>query len=190
MNRPNLSIYLRLTPALGILAILLGASLVYGVGQSLGFISSIDDRQISLNAYENLVTGHGSAGREFWISLGFSLWISLASTAISLMIALFIASWLNRRTSRLDVFALNWNLAFPHLVWAVGILLILGQSGLLARWAAALGLIEHTFSIPSVGARPLWNRDHYLLYTKGDSISDLDDRGGIKNSISGIPIGG
>jgi putative spermidine/putrescine transport system permease protein len=44
--------------------------------------------------------------------------------------------------------ALNANLAIPHLVWAVALLLILAQSGLLARLAAALGVIEAPAEFP------------------------------------------
>ena len=150
MNRSTLSIYLRLTPTLGVLLILLGASLVYGIAQSLGYISSIGERELSLVAYQNLISGQGSAGREFWVSLAFSIWISLTATSISILCALLIAAWLNKRTSKLDTFALNWNLAFPHLVWAVGILLVLGQSGLLARWAAALGMITDPSQFPII----------------------------------------
>ena len=43
---------------------------------------------------------------------------------------------------------MNWNLAFPHLVWAVALLLFLSQSGLLARWAATLGLIQNPADFP------------------------------------------
>jgi len=40
------------------------------------------------------------------------------------------------------------NLAFPHLVWAVALSLLLAQSGLLARLAAALGLIDAPAQFP------------------------------------------
>jgi putative spermidine/putrescine transport system permease protein len=147
-SNPTLSAYIRLAPALGILAILLGASLVYGVAQSLGYLTIIGEKELNLTAYQNLISSEGTAGREFWVSLGFSLWISLASTILSAIGALSLATLLNRRPSRLDTFALNWNLAFPHLVWGVLMLLLLSQSGLLARWAGALGIIETPADFP------------------------------------------
>ena len=45
-------------------------------------------------------------------------------------------------------YALNLNLAFPHLVWAIGLSLLLAQSGLLARIAAAIGLIAGPSDFP------------------------------------------
>ncbi len=142
--------WIALAPALILIILLLGASLVYGIAQSLGSMSVIGQEALSLDAYRNLLTGQGAAGREFWGSLAFSLWISLASTLISSALALFVAVWLNehRKTSGAETLALNWNLAFPHLVWAVALLLFLSQSGLLARWAAALGLIEVPSDFP------------------------------------------
>ena len=140
--------YTSLAPALTIVFVLLGTSLVYGVVQSLGYISVIGERNLSLTAYQNLVMGQGTAGREFWGSLGYSLWVSLASTMLSAIGALFLATLLNRRPSNFDTFALNWNLAFPHLVWGVFMILLLTQSGLLARWVGALGIIDGPADFP------------------------------------------
>ena len=137
-----------LAPTLLILTLLLGASLLYGLMQSLGYLTIIGEKELSLTAYKNLFTAQGTAGREFWISLGFSLWVSLASTVLSAIGALFLATLLNRRPSNFNTFALNWNLAFPHLVWGVFMLLLLLQSGLLARWAGALGIIQTPADFP------------------------------------------
>ena len=146
----TLSSYLRLAPTLGVLVILLGASLVYGVAQSLGYLTIIGEKELNLTAYQNLLAAEGTAGREFWLSLGYSFWISLASTLLSAIGALFLATLLNRRPSNFDTFALNWNLAFPHLVWGVFMLLLLAQSGLIARWAGALGIIQTPADFPVI----------------------------------------
>ncbi len=143
--------WISLAPALIIVVVLLGVSLAYGLAQSLGWMPVIGQDSISLDAYRNLLTGQGMAGREFWGSLAFSLWVSLASTLISSTAALLVAVWLSERhtgNGNMDTLALNWNLAFPHLVWAVALLLFLSQSGLLARWAATLGLIQTPADFP------------------------------------------
>ncbi|MEP0806955.1 MAG: hypothetical protein HRF47_15855 [Chloroflexota bacterium] len=150
-SHPLFSPWLSLAPALMLVTVLLGASLAYGVAQSLGLMSVIGQNTLSLESYRNLLTGQGAAGREFWVSLAFSLWISVTSTLISSALALLTAVWLSERrgaSGNLDTLALNWNLAFPHLVWAVAILLFLSQSGLLARWAAALGIIQTPAEFP------------------------------------------
>jgi putative spermidine/putrescine transport system permease protein len=149
-DRSIFSPWLALAPALILVTIMLGASLVYGVSQSLGVISVIGQQNVSLDAYQNLLTGQGVAGREFWGSLAFSLWISSASTLISAALALGIAVWLSERrgANRGDTLVLNWNLAFPHIVWAMALLLFLSQSGLLARWAASIGWIQIPADFP------------------------------------------
>lgn len=143
--------YYALAPAMTIVLVLLGASLFYATAESVGYISTIGQADVSLKAYRSVLF----ESSEFWVSLGFSLWISITSTAISSVIALILAVWLASRNSKTDTLALNWNLAFPHLVWSVALLLFLSQSGLLARWAASLGFI----SMPS--QFPVLVRDRY-----------------------------
>lgn len=153
LRRAFISPWASLAPALVLIGTLFGASLIYGFAQSLGYLSFIDQQSVNLDAYRNVLSGAGPAGREFWTSLGFSLWVSSASTLLSVAGALLVAIWLSGRRSishRFDTLALNWNLAFPHLVWAVGLLLLLSQSGLLARWAASLGWIQTPADFPVV----------------------------------------
>lgn len=130
--------WLSRAPVMTIVLVLLGASLFYAIAESLGVISVIGQNDITLSAYRDTLNLHS----EFWISLGFSLWISVASTLISSTVALLLAVWLSEHRGNTDTLALNWNLAFPHLVWSVALLLFLSQSGLLARWAAVIGLIS------------------------------------------------
>ena len=142
--------WVSLAPALILIVILLGASLAYGIAQSLGLISVIGQDTLSFASYRNLLTGQGMAGREFWGSLAFSLWVSVTSTLVSAVLGLLLAVWLSesKQTGGAENLALNWNLAIPHLVWAVALLLLLSQSGLLARWAATLGWIQTPADFP------------------------------------------
>lgn len=141
-SRP--SPYLSLAPALTIVLVLLGASLFHAVAESVGYIRTIGQTQISFAAYQNTL----AQDSEFWTSLIFSLWISAISTAISSALALTLAIWLSERRGNLDTLALNWNLAFPHLVWSVALLLFLSQSGFIARWAASFGFIAAPDQFP------------------------------------------
>lgn len=138
-----------LAPALGLLALLFGSSLLYGLAQSLGWLPFLGQRQLSLDAYRNVLAGPRHAG-DFWRALLFSLWVSGAATLLAALIALLIAAALaESRSPRRRVLALlNLNLAFPHLVWAIGLSLLLAQSGLLARLAAALGAIDGPAEFP------------------------------------------
>ena len=149
--RRTFSIWLALAPALAVVGLLVGASLAYGVAQSLGLLAILGTSQVSVAAYRDLLDGTGPAGREFWPALGFSLWVSLASTGLAALGALLVAAALDSRRWAGDgaiLLTLNLNLAFPHLVWAVALGLLLAQSGLLARLAAALGLIDAPAQFP------------------------------------------
>lgn len=140
-----------MAPAILLVGILFGVSLIYGLAQSLGLLTGTDQRTLSLAAYQNVLSGPGGVGTEFWPSLGFSLWIAGVSTLLSAAGALPVAVWLNHQSGRgrqMDTLALNWNLAFPHLVWAIGLLLFFSQSGLLARLAALLGWIQNPADFP------------------------------------------
>lgn len=136
--------WISLAPALIIILVLLGASLFYAIAESVGYINVIGQTNVSFDAYRETLAFNS----EFWISLGFSLWISIASTAVSSALALALAVWLSERRGNMDTLALHWNLAFPHLVWSVALFLFLSQSGLFARWAATLGWIETTDQFP------------------------------------------
>lgn len=156
LQKPQISLWLQLGPALALVGMLFGASIVYGVIQSLGYLTLIGEQEVSLDAYRNLLFGAGDpaagpAAREFWPALFFSLWVTGAATVISAVGALVLALLLSERGRRVGPavsLGLHLNLAFPHLVWAIGISLLLAQSGLLARIAAALGLIDAPADFP------------------------------------------
>ncbi len=136
--------WISLAPALTIIMALLGASLFYAITESVGYINTINQTNVSFDAYRETLAFNS----EFWVSLSFSLWISIASTLISSAIALALAAWLSEGHGNMDTLALNWNLAFPHLVWSVALLLFLSQSGLFARWATSLGFITTPDQFP------------------------------------------
>jgi putative spermidine/putrescine transport system permease protein len=136
--------YLSLAPALTFILVMLGASLLYAIAESLGFINVIGQREISLAAYRATL----APDSEFWVALAFSLWVSIASTALSSVFALMAAVWLAGQKNQSDTLAVNWHFAFPHLAWAAALLLFFSQSGLFARWAASLGWIDLPADFP------------------------------------------
>lgn len=159
--------YISLLPALGLVALLFGASVLYGVTQSLGYLPFIEQETISLDAYHNVLVGPSTASREFWLSLGFSLWVSGASSCLAAVGALLIAIILPSRRGGAGGLLLHLNLAFPHLVWAIGLSLLLSQSGLLARIANMVGLIDMPADFP-VFVRDRYGVGIILAYaTKG-----------------------
>ncbi len=151
----HLATPLALLPALSLVVLLFGSSIVYGVLQSLGYLPFLGQTELNPDAYYNLLVGFDETGRrsaasvEFWYALGFSLWVSLASTVLGAIIALLVLVLFGRYLrSGTNLVVLNLNLSFPHLVWAIGLLLLLSQSGLIARIAAAAGFIEGPAAFP------------------------------------------
>lgn len=146
--RSRLALVSALAPALGLIGLLFGSSVIYGVTQSLGYLPFLGQREWTLDAYRNVLSGPVYT-TQFWTALGFSLWVSGAATLGSALLALLIVVALRRRIrSGRTLFVLNLNLSFPHLVWAIGLGLLLAQSGLLARIATALGLIDAPAQFP------------------------------------------
>ncbi len=108
------------------------------------------------------LTGPGAAGFEsarlvsvlrepaVWAGLAWSLWVAAASTAVAaagaaLVAALFRGGAGRDRVARLLAVL---PLPIPHLAAAVAGLLILGQSGLIARLLASLGLLSSPSEMP------------------------------------------
>jgi len=143
--------WIRLAPAILIISVLFGASILFGLAQSFGMMTGTQQETFSLAAYQSVFSGQGPAGREFWSSFWFSLWVATASTFFSAIGALAVAIWLSdrkKKSQQIDTLALNWNMAFPHLVWAIALLLFFSQSGFLARLSATFGFIQTPAEFP------------------------------------------
>jgi len=138
-----------LAPALLVVVVLFGGGLAYGLLQSLGWQPLIGRRELTLQAYVNLLAGEPYA-EQFWTGLWLGLWISLASTVLSAALAVGAALLIRgtRSGKRLAVFLFQLNLPIPHIVAAVGILFLLSQSGLLSRLGAQMGLLDSPSDFP------------------------------------------
>ncbi len=165
---PGAGIALSLAPALGLIAILFGTSVVYGVSQSLGYLPFLQQETVSLQSYRAVLLDTRYA-TQFWHGLVFSLYVSSASTVLAAACALLVMLLWGERlrtassgTRRLTT-AINVHLSFPHLVWAVGLSLLLAQSGVLARVATLLGLMDAPADFPIV-IRDRWGIGIILHY--------------------------
>jgi putative spermidine/putrescine transport system permease protein len=130
-RRPLIAVML--APALLVLAGLFGAGLLAGIWRTLDWA-----------VWADVLTN----GR-VWAGLCLSLWIAGVSTVVSGLIAVPMALGL-RRASAGARLAFQVNLTVPHLVGALGILFLLGQSGLVARVAFHLGLIAAPAQFPAL----------------------------------------
>jgi putative spermidine/putrescine transport system permease protein len=88
--------------------------------------------------------------REIHAALGLTLWVACISTALSVACGVALAVGLRhgRRSKRGVHTLLQAPLALPHLVVALATITVFAQSGLLARAAFALGLIDAPSAFP------------------------------------------
>lgn len=144
-TREKLRVPLMLTPAMAVIIVLFMGGLAMGLAQSFNYMPLIGKTEFSLDAYINVLTGP-----EFGRSLFLTVWISLAATATSTVLAIGCALVLRRafKGKRFVGFIFQLNVPIPHLVGAIGIAFLFAQSGLLSRLAYAIGLIDDPSGFP------------------------------------------
>ncbi|MDQ6839679.1 MAG: ABC transporter permease subunit [Actinomycetota bacterium] len=143
----GLRIWLLLSPAVAVVVVLFLGGLGLGVVQSFGYLPLIGDSRWTLDAYAAI--RHDPAVRA---SLVLTLRTAVLATAISatLGVAGALTVRATRRGQRLASLLFQYNLSVPHSVGALCMLLLLQQSGLVARLATSLGLIDGRQSFPVV----------------------------------------
>lgn len=141
----RLKIALLLAPALLVIGVLFTGGLVAAVVQSLGYLPAIGQTEVSLSAYREVLSDE-----DFLDSLLLTLYVAGASTGISTVLAVLGALALRRSSGRVSAVVFQLPITIPHLVAAVGIALVVSQTGLGARLAAALGLIGEPREFPAL----------------------------------------
>lgn len=145
----GLRIALLLAPAVSVVGVLFVGGLVLGLLQSLGYQPYLPHWHWSLDAYTAL--WHDPAVRA---SVPLTLRVSLLSTLLATVLGVAAALLVHHldRGRRVVAGVLSSALAVPHLVGALTMLLLLGQSGLLSRLSHALGLASTPAEFPALTA--------------------------------------
>ena len=141
----RVKIALLLAPALLVIGVLFAGGLLAAVVQSLGYLPAIGQTEINLDAYREFLNGE-----DFVRSFLLTTYVAAASTGISTALAVLAALALRRAGGRLSAVVFQLPITIPHLVAAVGIALVISQTGLGARLAAALGLIGEPKDFPAL----------------------------------------
>jgi len=141
----RLKIALLLAPALLVIGVLFAGGLFTAVVQSFGYMPAIGQTDLSLDAYREVLTGE-----DFLDSLALTVYVAGASTGIATVLAVLAALALRRSSGRVSSVVFQLPITIPHLVAAVGIALVVSQTGLGARLAAALGLIGEPRDFPAL----------------------------------------
>ncbi|MEM0947086.1 MAG: ABC transporter permease subunit [Pseudomonadota bacterium] len=155
MSWDRIRIAVMLAPTMVIITVLFFGSLGYGLLQSLGYQPNIGTTELSLDAYRSVLFDPDIASR-FWPGLWLSLWVALVSTFVSAAIAIGVALLLRRTFvgKKLAVFFFQLNLPIPHLVIAVGMLMLFSQSGLTSRLLGEFGIISSPRDFPPLTRDP------------------------------------
>lgn len=143
----NPGVWLRLAPAMLIVVPLFAVAVGLAVVQSFGIFPITGRSNPSLEAYRTLISSAA-----FWRSFMFSAYLATVSTTLSLVLGagLAVAFRTVFSTKRASTFFLQLNLAIPHLVGALAMLLLLGQSGLLSRLTNFVGVTDGTTGFPAL----------------------------------------
>ena len=146
MNQ-TLRIWLLLAPALLVIGGLFLGGLLLGLVQSLGYVPLAGAHDLSLRAYAEVL-----GSRSFLRSLLLTFHVAFTSTVLASALALGLALLLRQSFAgrRAMTFIFQLNLPIPHIVGAIALAQVLGQSGLLARVAALFGLIGDPGQFPAL----------------------------------------
>ncbi|MDQ6602947.1 MAG: hypothetical protein M3Z19_09495, partial [Chloroflexota bacterium] len=130
--------FLLLLPSLAVIGLFLVGGVGFAFAQSLGMFALLGDSEVTFRHYRDVLRDP-----DFGSALVVSLRISVVSTLIALTISVGMALLLRKRLRGDGILRLLFQLPLPipHLVGAVGITLLVAQSGLIARLLHAAGLL-------------------------------------------------
>ncbi|SNS83669.1 putative spermidine/putrescine transport system permease protein [Anaerovirgula multivorans] len=139
--------YIMLLPAMTILLGIFVAGLSMAFLQSLGYFPTIGLQEFTLNYYKEVLTDHG-----FLTSLRFSLWIAFVSSSVSVVLGVLLAYSIvkSKHKKGLEEIVYKLPVIVPHVVATLLVYNILGQSGIIARMAYALGFISQQSEFPAL----------------------------------------
>lgn len=145
MKRRAVPAIMAAAPAALVVAVLLLGGILVSAVEGLGLLDPLSGGQLTLKHFA-LVLKEPGFGR----SLGLTVLVSTFSTALTLVFAVLSAFAMRkmRRLQRLVTYLYQLPLTVPHMVAAAAGIMLLSQSGLIARLVTALGIIGHPSEFP------------------------------------------
>lgn len=142
-KKPYLMLVPVMIPILGIFV----SGLIMGLMQSFGHFSAIGLTEFTLKYYKDVLTD-----KDFLLSLRFSLYISLLSSMIAVIVGVLLAYSILRSKYKKGIEDVIYKLPIivPHSVAALLVYNVLAQSGILPRLLYNLGIISNQTSFPSL----------------------------------------
>lgn len=146
-RHPQVQAWVALTPALLVVTVLFAGAVGLALVRSFGVNPVGPSDGPNLGAYQRVL-----ASPEFLRSLALTTHVAVTSTVLAVVLGIAAALLLRRigRGRRLVTTLFQLNLPIPHVIGAVAILALLGQSGLVSRVAAGTGVIEEPAGFPAL----------------------------------------
>ncbi|MFW6292504.1 MAG: hypothetical protein ACOC7V_09270, partial [Spirochaetota bacterium] len=137
---------LAVAPAALIVVLLLGGGVATALVQSVRPLPG-QAGAFTLAHFREVVTAPG-----FLASLGLTVWVSFASTVLTLVLAVVTALALRgtRRLRGFVTYVYQLPLTLPHMVLAAAGIMLPSQSGLLSRVVTAIGVIDAPAGFPEL----------------------------------------
>lgn len=145
LRSESLRIWLLLTPAVATITLLFVGGVIVGLGQSVDYMPLLGRNTPTLHHYLVILRS-----RDFYLALGLTFYLAAVSTLLATVAAVGVALLLRRPFvgSRVITWIVQLPLPVPHLVAAAGFVLLLTQSGLLARVGYQLGWLAQPSQFP------------------------------------------
>ncbi len=139
------SILLMLAPALTVIILLFIGGLLFGLMQSVNYMPIIGLHDFSLDAYRSIFSDS-----QFLGSLALTLGVSITATLLTVVFSIITALALRQTFigKRMVNFLYQFPITIPHLVIAIGTMLLFSQSGVFSRFATSLGFISTQSQFP------------------------------------------
>jgi putative spermidine/putrescine transport system permease protein len=143
----GLRIAVLLAPALAVVVVLFGGGLAQAVAQSVGYQPFLPGSGLSFEAYRALW-----ADPAVRASVGITLRVAVLSTVAAAVLGVAAALLVRSLGRSRPAFAalLQVTLPLPHAVAALAMILLLSQTGALARLAVAVGLVTEPAGFPAL----------------------------------------
>lgn len=174
------TIFLLLLPFLGITGIVL-VSVWNVLVQSLGYIPAFGLTEPTLQYYIQVFSREDFLSA-VWVSVKISLWSTVFSVILGVLLSMALIKC--RKTGGGFLYAVRLPILVPHAVVAVFVIQILSQTGLAARVAHALGLLEDYTQFPQLLYTPsylgtilayLWKEAPFVAYFVLAFVSGISD---------------
>lgn len=137
--------YVLVLPFLLIMTLIFFMGLINGVIQSLGYLPFIGLKEFTFKFYSEVLKD-----KEFLSSLSYTLYISLASSILSVGIGILVAFLLSKvkKDGKLSYGLYETPIIIPHLVGILVVIYIFSQTGIISRVMYLLGIIKEPSDFP------------------------------------------